>query len=106
MGVERIYEKDREQAYASGGHGQTVSRSLYAVVERGDMPLDGGFGEAAIIEVESPADAEPMRVRVDTVPQDTIATSPDNAALAATVMQGLSDSDRGHVGFRVEYPAD
>ncbi len=98
MGVKTIY--------TTGSGGQIVSRGLYAAVERSDMPLDGGFGEAEIIEVESPADAEPMRVRIDTVPQDTIAISVDTAAKAATVMRGLSNSNEDGLGFRVEYSAD
>jgi hypothetical protein len=102
MGIERKYETDRRQDYAVPGAGQVVSRSMFAVVERGDMPLDGGFGEAEIVEVESP-DAEPLRVRVDTVPQDTIATTPDTAARAAAAMQSLSHGDRGQLGFKVEY---
>ena len=108
MGVKKTYEAGRDQAYATPGHGQIVSRSLFAVVERGDMPLDGGFGEAEIIEVETSTSEPPMRVRVDTVPQDTIAISPDAAAKAATVMQGLSNSSEseGILDFRVEYAAD
>ncbi|HET7059733.1 MAG TPA: hypothetical protein VFH99_00220 [Candidatus Saccharimonadales bacterium] len=109
MGVEKIYETDRQQDYAAAGHGQVVSRSMYAVVERGDQPLDGGFGEAEIVEIEPPSrqeDTAPIRVRVDTVPQDTIVVSPDAAATAAAVMQSLNNGDRGQLGFRVEYSAD
>lgn len=109
--INRIYESDGN--FATAGHGQIVSRSLFAVVERGDMPLDGGFGEAEFIEIESPATTEAkdgetpsMRVRIDTVPQDTIAISPDSAAAAAAVMHGLSNDSRGQLGFRVEYLAD
>lgn len=92
--------------YTTGSGGQIVSRGLYAAVERGDTPLDGGFGAPEIIEVDSPG-AEPTRVRIDEVPQDTIAITPDEAAKAAIVMQGLSDgSRRGEIGFRVEYLAD
>jgi len=106
MGVRKTYEADRGQAYAKDGNGQVVSRSLYAVVERDDTPLDSGFGEEELIAIE-PESGPPVRVRLDTVPQDTIATSPDAAARAAAVMQGLSNRDNGgQVGFRVEYPAD
>lgn len=106
MGVKRTYEADRERDYAAADSSQVVSRSLFAVIERGDMPLDGGFGEAEIIEVESPDGEELTRVRIDTVPQDTIAANPDAAATAAMIMQGLGDSNRGQLGFRVEYSAD
>jgi hypothetical protein len=106
MSIEKIYEADSNQDYATGGNGQVVSRSLFAVVERGDMPLDGGFdfgGE--IVEVEpSGSQTEPTRIRIDTVPQDTIAVSPDAAAVAAGAMQRLA-RERGDLSFRVEYQA-
>ena len=96
MEVTKKYEANVGKAYADKEHGQVISRSLFAVVERGDMPLDSGFSEAEIIEVESPTAAEAdgqdktLRIRIDSVPQDTIATDPDAAASAAAVMQGLS----------------
>lgn len=112
MSTKRIYEQNPEQAYATPESGQVVSRSLFAVVERGDTPLDGGFGEAELIEVAAPAlagtednDESPLQIRVDTVPQDTMAVSPDAAAVAAAAMQGLSNDTENHLGFRVEYQA-
>lgn len=94
MSVKKTYETDRKRDYAAASNGQVVSRSLFAVIERGDMPLDGGFGEAE------------LRVRIDTVPQDTVATSPDTAARAATAMQSLSDDYGNRLGFRVDYQAN
>lgn len=105
MGVKKIYETNRGQAYAKNEGGQVVSRSLYAVVERGDTPLDSGFGEETLIEIE-PETGAPVHLRIDTVPQDTIATSPDAAARAASVIQSLNDGNGNQLGFRVEYPAD
>jgi hypothetical protein len=99
MGFTRKYEDDTAKDYADSGPGQIISRSLFAVVERGDLPLVSGFGDAEIVELET------GRVRIDTVPEDTMARSPDDAAKAATAMIGLSNGDKGQVGFRVEYLA-
>lgn len=112
MGITKKYESDTAKAYADRSHGQVVSRSLFAVVERGDMPLDGGFGEAEIIEVEPTAETKasgqgkPLLVRIDTVPEDTIAISPDSAASAAIAMQSLSHGERGPLKFKTQYLAD
>lgn len=64
MGVE-IYETGRGQDYASGGYGQVVSRTLDRIVERGDMPFDGGFGLAGIA---GPAETDRREVTVQPVP--------------------------------------
>jgi hypothetical protein len=113
MGITKKYEADTAKAYATEKHGHVVSRSLFAVVERGDRPPDGGgCGEAEIIEIAPPpahgaaSQDESTRIRIDTVPQDTIAASPDAAAAAAIAMQSLSHGDRGQLNFKVEYPAD
>lgn len=104
MGTKRKYEGEPKKPYATSDTGQIVSRSLFAVVERGDMPLDAGYGEAEIIEVETPfTPEETLRVRVDTVPQDTPARTPDHAAAMAIAMQRLSNSSTHHLGFKVEY---
>jgi hypothetical protein len=109
MGTKRKYESEPKKAYATSDSGQIVSRSLFAVVERSDMPLDGGFGEAQIIEVTHPfrteeiAQDQPLRVRVDTVPQDTIARNPNEAAAMAIAMQSLSEHSESPLGFKVEY---
>jgi hypothetical protein len=101
MSTNKIYEANPEKPYARVSHGQIVSRTLYGAVLRGDSPLDGGFGE--VIEIER--GETPLRVRIDTVPEDTVAVSPDAAAIAASVMQGLSNETNGQLGFRVEYSA-
>jgi hypothetical protein len=106
MEVTKKYETDTTKPYADTERGQVVSRSLFAVVERDDMPLDSGFGEAEIIEVVPADGGEPQRVRIDEIPQDTIARSPDEAARAATAMQSLSHGDNGPLNFRAQYLAD
>lgn len=111
MGINKKYESNPTKAYANSD-GQVVSRTLFGVVERGDMPLNSGFGEDVIIEVEPSAihrsnGDQLLRVRVDTVPQDTITTSPDTAAEAADTMLSLKrDGVVNDVGFRAEYRAD
>lgn len=83
----------------------------YATAERGDMPLNGGFGETKIevldlLPEDDGSKSKPLRIRLSDVPEDSIATSPDEAAVAAAAMQSLSHGHRGIVGFRVEYRAD
>ncbi len=106
MSTKRTYETDPTQSYAKHNSVQVVSRSLFAVVERGDMPLDSGYGEAEIVEVRSPAvhGGGTERVRIDDVPQDSMATSPDAAARAVAAMLGLSQQHyQGQLGFSVKY---
>jgi hypothetical protein len=82
----------------------------YAAVERSALPVDDGSGESEVIEVERPftANNETLRVRTDSVPQATVAMSPDDAAAMAIAMQRLSDERLGadgkhQLGFSVEY---
>lgn len=70
--------------YITGGSGQVVNRGVYASVSR-----DGGDSE----------------IRIDTVPEDIVATSPDAAAKAATAIMELQKS-KGLLSFRAEYQAD
>jgi hypothetical protein len=68
---------------------------LFATVERSKAPAGSTSDEA-----------ESVHVRTDTVPQDTIAVSPDEAAKAAAAMQEFGNSSGDQLGFKVEYLAD
>lgn len=83
---------------------RTRKGPMFGSIPRGDMPLDCGFG-AEFIDIE-PAGGDPVRVRVEDVPTDTIARSPDEAANAARAIQNVSGIHGDHLGFKIEYFSD
>lgn len=52
------------------------------------------------------SDGVPTDVRIDDVPQDTVARSPDDALKAAQLIQSVSNEQDGQLGFKIEYQAD
>lgn len=79
--------------------------SLFATIERGASLSGDSCDESGVVEIDNPEGGEPTHVTIDTVPQDTMAKTPDDALKAAQAMQTASSHKDGKLGFKVEYLA-